>query len=283
MRKPIGIFLLLFWLLAGCGGAPVPEATPTAPVVTDLQVLVAGEDFAAGQPRVPFVFFDGPNRTANVSAVDITVFDLSEEPAVAGWSGPAESFNDYEVPYWTVHPEIPHAGIWGLIARTRFPDGSSNDIQFAIEVKEAYSYPTIGDAAIPVDNPTLPEAELAAISTDPEPEPALYETTITAALASGKPTVIMFATPAYCQTAVCAPAVETMKAVYGEYEETVNFVQIEIYADYQAELLAEAVAAWRLVTEPWTYVIDGDGIITARMGGPVSPRELTEALEEILP
>jgi hypothetical protein len=36
---------------------------------------------------------------------------------------------------------------------------------------------------------------------------------------------------------------------------------------------------WNLTSEPWTFVIDRKGTITARLGGPVSRRELTQSLE----
>ena len=284
MLKRVSIPLLLLLLLSACGGsALIPEVTPTAPVVTDLQILVASDDFAVGTPRVPFVFFDGPNRTANVSSVTVQAFDLSADPPVAGWSGDAQSFNDYEVPYWTIYPEVTHEGVWGMNATVTFPDGSTNDIQFAIQVNEVFAYPTIGDPAIPTDNRTTADFDIEEISSDPEPEPSFYEMTVTEALASGQPTVIMFATPAFCQTAVCAPAVDSMKAVQATYPEGVNYIQIEIFADFQENLIAESVRDWQLVSEPWTYVVDGNGTITDRFGGPVSIAELQQAVEAVLP
>ena len=283
LRRLFLPMILLGMALTACGGATIPEATPTPPIVTDLQILVVSDDFAVGAPRVPFVFFDGPNRTANVSSVAIQAFDLSADPPVAVWSGPAQSFKDYEVPYWTVNPEIPREGVWGLNANVTFPDGSTNDIQFAIQVNEAFAYPTIGDAAIPTDNRTTADFELDAISTDPDPEPSFYDMTVTEALASGQPTVIMFATPAFCQTAVCAPAVDTLRAVQEDYPEGVNYIQVEIFEDFQENLVAASVQDWRLVSEPWTYVVDGDGVITGRFGGPVSPTELGDSVAAVLP
>ena len=39
---------------------------------------------------------------------------------------------------------------------------------------------------------------------------------------------------------------------------------------------------WYLQSEPWVFVIDADGIITARFEGPASPEELTTAVEAAL-
>ena len=274
--------LILLLLVSACSSQNLAPVTPTTAVATNLQILVASDDFAVGISRVPFVFFDGPNRTADVTTVTVQAFDLSSDPPVAGWQGEAQSFNDYEVPYWVIYPEIPAAGVWGMNAVVTFPDGSTNDIQFAIQVDDAFNYPTVGEMAIPTENRTTPDHALQEISSDPEPEPSFYETTITQALSSGRPTVIMFATPAFCQTAVCAPAVDSLKTVHERYPDELNYIQVEIFEDFQEGIVAESVSDWRLASEPWTYVVDGSGVITGRFGGPISPQELLQAIEDVL-
>jgi hypothetical protein len=37
------------------------------------------------------------------------------------------------------------------------------------------------------------------------------------------------------------------------------------------------------VTEPYIFVLDNEGRVTASLAGPVSPRELTQALGQVLP
>lgn len=44
----------------------------------------------------------------------------------------------------------------------------------------------------------------------------------------------------------------------------------------------EWVAEWDMTSEPWTFLVDGSGIIQARFEGAMSARELTEALEQAL-
>lgn len=108
--------------------------------------------------------------------------------------------------------------------------------------------------------------------------------TVAEALASGRPSVIVFATPAFCQTAVCALVVESVAAVQTELGEQVNFVHLEIYKEFNPSLvLADEVEQWQLSSEPWVFVLDEDGRVAARLGGPVSPRELTAALGPLLP
>ncbi len=275
-------FIGLVLVLSACQAVGRPEVE--SPALTELQVLVASDDFAVGRPRIPLVIFDGPQRAADLTAVTITAFDLSQDPPARRWSGEATGFSDYEVPYRTIYPEIDRPGFWGFEAAITRADGRPVVAQFALEIAEAYRYPSAGEAAIASQNRTLATGpDLARLSSDREPLPALYEMTIADALTSGRPTVVMFATPAYCQTAVCAPAVESLKQVYTAYQEQTNFIQVEIFADFQALTVDETVRQWGLTTEPWTYVIDAAGLIVARFGGPVSPREIEDALAPLLP
>jgi hypothetical protein len=42
------------------------------------------------------------------------------------------------------------------------------------------------------------------------------------------------------------------------------------------------VAEWRLFTEPWIFVVDGQGIIRAKFEGLVTARELETTLQQML-
>ena len=43
----------------------------------------------------------------------------------------------------------------------------------------------------------------------------------------------------------------------------------------------EAMEEWGLQTEPWVFVIDGDGIITATFEGIIGPEELQAAVDKV--
>jgi hypothetical protein len=183
------------------------------------------------------------------------------------------------------YPEIPHAGVWGLAAQITLADGSETTSQFTIEVAEATQTPAIGSAAPPSQNRTLStEPDIAKLTSAQEPNPALYQMTVAEAVTSGRPSVIVFSTPAFCQTAVCAPVLDSAEAVYQELGEQANFIHLEIYKEFNPTLVqADEVSEWGLPSEPWTFLLDKEGRVAARFGGPVSPRELTAALEPLLP
>ena len=117
----------------------------------------------------------------------------------------------------------------------------------------------------------------------PPAEPGLYQLTVAEALASGQPTVVTFATPAFCTSRLCAPVVDSVKAVYADLQDSVNFIHIEVYKDFGPPLVyADEMDEWHLPSEPWTYVLDREGKVVARLGGPVSPAELRSVLEPLV-
>jgi hypothetical protein len=111
------------------------------------------------------------------------------------------------------------------------------------------------------------------------------------ALEAGKPLVVTFATPAYCQTRFCGPVVDNVKEVRAEFVDDVNFIHIEPFVlDEEGRLVpgtqgapavTEPMQLWRLQTEPWIFVIDAEGVITARFEGAASTDELRRAIGEV--
>lgn len=270
-------------LLAACGGQPEPD-TPSGEDTGGIQVVLVADDFAAGQPRVPVVLYDGTERVADVQRVKLTAFDLADEPPTPGWTGEATNYSDYEVPYWVAYPDLPHAGFWGLGAEITLGDGSVTQAEFVLEAQERSSSPAVGSVPPASENRTLETVpDIAMLTSGDDPIPALYQMTVAEAMASGKPTVVSFATPAYCTSKLCAPVVHSVEAVYAELGGQVDFIHLEIFKDFETLDYADEVEEWKLTSEPWTFVLDGEGTIVAKLGGPVSPRELTEALAPLLP
>lgn len=284
MKRFWGWSFLLIWLV-GCGQAATPAPTDAPTGVSDIQIAVVASDFAVGRPRLPFILYSGPQRAADVQQVTLTALDLSQEPPVPGWTGEATSYSDYVIPYWVAYPELPHPGFWGLVADIPLAGGTPTQAQFAVEVAAESLAPNVGDRPPASQNRTLEtEPSIEQLTSDWEPEPALYQMTIAAAMQSGQPTVVTFATPAFCQTQFCAPVVDSVKEVYAAQGDKANFIHIEVYKEFNPELvLADEMTEWGFATEPWTYVLDNEGRVAARFGGPVSPRELTAALEALLP
>jgi len=143
----------------------------------------------------------------------------------------------------------------------------------------------VGAPAPLSENRTLATGlELEKLTSAVEPNPAFYQMTVHEAVANDQPSVIVFSTPGFCQTAFCAPVLDSAEAVATALGDHANFIHIEVYKQFNPELvLADEMVEWGFTSEPWTYVLDNEGWVAARFGGPVSPRELRAALESLLP
>jgi hypothetical protein len=94
--------------------------------------------------------------------------------------------------------------------------------------------------------------------------------------------VITFATPLLCASRVCGPVVDIVEQVKAGAPKGVAFVHQEIYKDNKVdEGVRPQVAAWKLASEPWTFVIDRSGKVSARFEGAFSIGELQRAVAKV--
>jgi hypothetical protein len=152
-------------------------------------------------------------------------------------------------------------------------------------VVEDTSVPEVGDAAPVVATRTSADHPLVEITTDPDPEPAFYELSLDDALSNGRPTVVVFATPAFCITQTCGPLLDQVQSLFVEHPD-VNFLHVEIYENLDAATFDElrtvaAVTEWGLPSEPWVFFIDAAGMVTARLEGAASEAEIDAALSSM--
>jgi hypothetical protein len=143
--------------------------------------------------------------------------------------------------------------------------------------------PDVGDRAIRVHTETAADVggDLTKLSTR-KPPPADMLNTDFADVVGKKPVVLLFATPALCQSRTCGPVVDIAEQVRGQSGKGVAFIQQEIYQDNDpGKPYRPQVLAWRLPTEPWAFVVDRRGRIAARFEGVFSVGELARAVERV--
>src|SRR5690242_10558964 len=100
-----------------------------------------------------------------------------------------------------------------------------------------------------------------------------------------KPVVLVFATPLLCVSRVCGPVVDIAQQVEHTFPQAKQFafVHMEIYNNNKViDGYRPQVAAFRLPTEPWVFVVGKNGKIAARMEGAFSVAELQNALKAAL-
>lgn len=246
--------------------------------------LRATSDPAVGDDRFLFAVseLDGTRRGSPEEAITVTAWPL-ENPDDA-----------YEVPadfLWIIEDSI---GLYR--AAIPFDQAGQWEIEFEVSTGEA-TQPflvlvadephtiAVGDEAPRVATPTLDTTPVEDLTTDSPVDEAFYRVSLDEALESGRPTVVVFATPAYCQTATCGPMMQQLKDVQPDYPD-VNWIHVEVYQGFNEpgfapdlDHLAPAVAAFKLQSEPWVFVMDETGVVVARIEGVLADGELEAILD----
>lgn len=290
------VVLLVGALAVACGddGAPTAggdQSNCRAPFEGDFADVEAYPVFASSQIAV------GSNRllvglqnnddapiASPSSDMHIDFFDLRSCPAK-----PAESV-DLEF-MWTIKPVVglyrgeatfDRAGIWG--AEVSISGDVDETVKASFEVVEETTTPALGSPAPASDTATSDDAkDLSVISTDKKPDPRYYELSVADALKQKKPFVVVFATPKFCQSQTCGPTLDIVKSVADDYPK-LTFIHVEPYelpADPTNLKSVPAAEEWGLPSEPWVFVVDAKGNVTAKYEGAIAPEELRAELAKL--
>ena len=291
----------LFLALAACGDTDMPAtpdsapaaqagAAPPTPEDADLRMLLASTDLSVGDNRVVFALIrSGSGPVRQPDGVRVQTYYL----APTGQEGPVETvaatYRDWDERgrgAYTVRLSFDRAGDWGLGVSVERPDGAVSSASARVSVREQSLTPALGAPAPLTESKTLADTPaMSELTSDPQPDSELYAMTIAEAVASGEPLVVVFSTPAFCTTATCGPQLDVLKQTRERYSDRANFIHVEVYdnpheieGDLSNVRIAPAVAEWGLPSEPWTFVIGGDGLVAAKFEGFATLDELEQAL-----
>lgn len=134
------------------------------------------------------------------------------------------------------------------------------------------------------DNPTVGlGVDPKTITTSRPPDTELLRSSVTEALAAGRPFVVTFASPLFCLTRTCGPVVDVVQSVAKRWQgRGVDFIHVEVWEDnYVPNGHNEWVRAWRLPSDPFTYVVDRGGVIRTKLEGAFSSAELDAAVARV--
>jgi hypothetical protein len=285
----------LLALGVGCGGRGADGGQPTLETLWrapgDGVAIVAGtSDYSPGVARVSFLVVDKQSRVVTSPTARVWISrGLKEAPYATGMArreriaAPGANELDASEIYVT-SVRVPTPGTYWLLAE---PLGARRSIRALgnVVVKGKSEAPAVGDRAIASRTPTLSSerGDMARLTTAAKPHRALYRYSVAESLAAHAPFVVAFATPRYCQSRVCGPVVDVVGQVSRRFAKTrVRFVHVEVYRDNDPAKGANRwVREWNLPTEPFTFVVDDRGKITAKLEGAFSSRELSAAVERV--
>jgi hypothetical protein len=141
------------------------------------------------------------------------------------------------------------------------------------------SVPRVGEPAPRIHTPTKADVGGDVASIDTRIPPGTMHEADFADVVGKKPVILLFATPALCQSRVCGPVVDIAEQVKAEHDGDAEFIHMEIYRENSIDKgFRPQVAAYGLPTEPWLFAIDRQGNVAARIEGAFSPAELEDAL-----
>ena len=294
---------LVGFLVIACGSAATATPAPTTPPFIAVRQLndeaimpiLATTQLRVGTQRVSFLL---ATAQALIKAPEATVSStfLGEGQA----SGESKRAGFHLWPYgvrgaYSTELTFGRPGPWRLDIEVNGPNGPLQG-KISLDVAERVPVPEIGSIPPLSPNKTVHTVDsLEELTTDFTPDPDLYQMTIGEAVISGRPTVIVFATPAFCTSPTCGPQVDTVSELKERHLEEANFIHVELYdnpqeiqGDLTKAVFHGLVEEWGLsliphwFNESWTFILGSDGRIAHRFEGFVTVDELDEALTEVL-
>lgn len=262
----------------------------------NLVVLPAGQAFEPGENRLGFGVFTVENEPIRDAEVAIytaskpgepahgpfpaTVHSLETPPAYRAESTSADP-DAAEVVY-TSQIEVPDQRQLWMLALVETESGFEAARLPTIPVGR-FDVPRPGEKAPLIHTPTADDVGGKLSEIDTRNPPSTQHEDDLADVLGEQPAVLLFATPALCQSRVCGPVVDIAEQVKDETEADVSFIHMEIFKnnEFDPENRRPQVVAYNLFSEPWLFVIDDEGRISTAIEGAFGPDELREAIAAV--
>jgi hypothetical protein len=274
---------------------PGATASPVGSARLDVLPTIVSTELGVGPNRILVSVLDptgtkpagGPDRKVSVAFRRPGGETIAAQPSTFIWA------IEGTVGVYVLHATFPTAGAWTADFTTSAPGSPEATIPFGFDVKARTDVLAPGDPAPSVATPTIASVggDVTKVSTDTNPVPRFYQTSEADALAAKKPFVLIFATPKFCRSSVCGPTLEKLKPVAAAHPE-MTFINVEPYLlkDDQGQLqpvldasnnlqAVPATLAFKLSSEPFVFVVGGDGKISSSFELVFSPEEIDAAIK----
>lgn len=283
-------------LIAACGkdaAGPDAKPSPTGPVALQdvgadaapgLDIIDAEAELLQGSARYAFGLSgpDGP-----IPAARATVYLGSDPGRPPTATVPAAELTEAGLAdrgLYVAQLPFPKAGRYYIAVVAETAKGKlAGGVQ--LDVKATSKSPKPGDKAPSVRTPTKSNPAGAAPLCSRKPKPCtMHDLSLDAALKNGKPTIVVFAAPAFCQTELCGPDVEIVEGLATKHRAQANFIHVEAFVNASNPTdgkLAPPLKAFKFDTEPWLYVIDGKGVVSDRISGAFATSEVAQRLAKV--
>ena len=295
--------------LVGCGAGGAGDDWSTATVAQGedgVTAAVVNSQPAVGPMRLAFGLFSKEgglvqdakgkvrlvriegNRATAAGEYDLRAVTLRENSTHVHPDGLKHLHDDPVATMYVANVELTKPEEWGAELLVTAGGKQYTHLRTRFFVLAQGTVPALGEAAPRTKQTVLRDvASIAEIDSSNPPRPELHTLTVAEAIDTGKPSLIAFATPAFCQTRFCGPAVDDVVVPLAkQYAGRANFVHIEPYnlADARKGKLVPIpqLEEWGLASEPYLFVLDGKGRVAATFEGIAERDEVAAALDAVL-
>jgi hypothetical protein len=305
----LGALAALALIFAACksGDGDDGGAFPTSVPLGEGEIfaVINNSSLAVGENRLSLAFFDEEDQIVQDADVHLTFFDLNgDEPVEKSEADaryiPVELFYVDEASgeerrvvgsggVYIASVSFDGPGEWGFEAAVTTNGEAAEPINFRFSVLEDTPEPSVGEPAPASEQLTLADVDdISEIDSSAPPRPHMHEITVADALQLARPIVVAIGTPAFCESRVCGPVMEmAIDPNYEKFKDEVTFIHIEPFqlAELRAGEARIPVAAteeWGLTSEPWIFVVDGEGMVAAKFQGVTAADEIEAVLTDLL-
>ena len=287
--------LLMGLLLTACSGQPAGSSASSGAngagnQNAPLTAVLAASELVVGANRLPLGIVKNGSPLNNPDVkVHLRIFELADQSQTVRSETDAV-YRGQGLPFglYVAYPTFNTPGAWGLEVQMTEPGGQPQVSRLRVDVLPQSNTPAVGSPAIASTNLTAKEQpDLRRVTSDGQPDPDLYQLTIADAISAKEPFLVAFSTPGFCKTVVCGPNLQVIKQVKEQFKGQVNFIHVEVYPypygeSFQQERFVPAMEEWRLASEPWTFLVDANGVIQAKYEGGITAAELEPALIQLV-
>jgi hypothetical protein len=194
----------------------------------------------------------------------------------------AATTEDPFVAVYGAHVKFPKRGQFAVLAATKQPDGALTGATGNVSVssEDADPIPAVGEKAPVVHTDTLATVKGDQALLDTRVPPSDMHEVDFADVVGKEPVALLFATPQLCASRVCGPVADIALQMKAKYGDRMRFIHQEVWVDNDINKgLREPLKQFNLPTEPWLFVVDKTGKITARLEGSIGVSQFEEAVK----
>ena len=194
----------------------------------------------------------------------------------------AATTNDPFVAVYSAEVKFPKRGRYAVLAATKQANGqiAGGTGRVDVSTKSADPIPEVGEQAPKIHTDTLASAKGDVSKIDTRDPPDDMHDADFADVVGKKPVVLLFATPQLCQSRVCGPVTDIELQTKSKYGDEATFIHQEVYVDNDVNKgLRPPLRQFNLPSEPWLFVVNKQGKITARLEGSIGVRQFEDAIK----